>query len=33
MNHVYFTAVADGAGLAAELAVGDGVPRVYEVIN
>jgi hypothetical protein len=35
MNHVYFTALRDGAGLAAELAVellgGDGVPRVYEV--
>lgn len=31
MNHVYFTAVADGAGLAAELAAGDGIPRVYAV--
>ena len=31
MNHVYFTALRDGAGLAAELAVGDGLPRVYEV--
>jgi hypothetical protein len=31
MNHVYFTAVANGAGLAAELAVGDGEPRVYAV--
>ncbi|WIB78707.1 NAD(+)--rifampin ADP-ribosyltransferase [Curtobacterium sp. MCPF17_002] len=31
MNHVYFTAVQDGAGLAAELAAGDGLPRVYEV--
>ncbi|MET0806222.1 MAG: NAD(+)--rifampin ADP-ribosyltransferase [Lacisediminihabitans sp.] len=31
MNHIYFTAVADGAGLAAELAAGEGVPRVYEV--
>lgn len=31
MNHVYFTAVADGAGLAAELAAGDGAPRVYAV--
>lgn len=31
MNHIYFTAVADGAGLAAELAAGDGVPHVYEV--
>lgn len=36
MNHVYFTALPDGAGLAAELAVellgGTGVPRVYEVV-
>ncbi|ROP74013.1 NAD(+)--rifampin ADP-ribosyltransferase [Curtobacterium sp. PhB115] len=31
MNHVYFTAVADGAGLAAELAAGDGKPRVFAV--
>ena len=31
MNHIYFTALADGAGLAAELAAGDGVPRVYVV--
>lgn len=31
MNHVYFTAVRDGAGLAAELAPGDGAPRVYVV--
>lgn len=31
MNHVYFTALPDGAGLAAELAAGDGAPRVYEV--
>ncbi|WP_144715780.1 NAD(+)--rifampin ADP-ribosyltransferase [Curtobacterium pusillum] len=31
MNHVYFTAVVDGAGLAAELAAGEGTPRVYEV--
>lgn len=31
MNHIYFTAVVDGAGLAAELAAGDGAPRVYEV--
>lgn len=35
MNHVYFTALRNGAGLAAELAVellgGDGVPHVYEV--
>jgi len=31
MNHIYFTAIVDGAGLAAELAAGEGVPRVYEV--
>jgi rifampin ADP-ribosylating transferase len=31
MNHIYFTAVSDGAGLAAELAAGDSEPRVYEV--
>jgi rifampin ADP-ribosylating transferase len=31
MNHVYFTALRDGAGLAAELAAGDGEPRVYVV--
>ncbi|MER7962025.1 NAD(+)--rifampin ADP-ribosyltransferase [Streptomyces ardesiacus] len=31
MNHIYFTALRDGAGLAAELAAGDGIPRVYEV--
>lgn len=31
MNHIYFTAVADGAGLAAELAPGDRAPRVYLV--
>ena len=31
MNHIYFTALHDGAGLAAELAAGDGVPRVYQV--
>lgn len=31
MNHIYFTAVADGAGLAAELAPGDAPPRVYIV--
>jgi hypothetical protein len=28
MNHIYFTALRDGAGLAAELATGDGAPRV-----
>jgi rifampin ADP-ribosylating transferase len=31
MNHVYFTALPDGAGLSAELAPGDGAPRVYIV--
>jgi rifampin ADP-ribosylating transferase len=31
MNHIYFTALRDGAGLAAELAAGGGVPRVYAV--
>nr|WP_090344752.1 NAD(+)--rifampin ADP-ribosyltransferase [Mycolicibacterium malmesburyense]CRL76514.1 rifampin ADP-ribosyl transferase [Mycolicibacterium malmesburyense] len=30
-NHIYFTALRDGAGLAAELAAGDGAPRVYLV--
>jgi len=31
MNHIYFTALPDGAGLAAELAAGDAAPRVYTV--
>lgn len=35
MNHVYFTALRDGAGLAAEIAAelagGGAIPRVYEV--
>ena len=31
MNHIYFTALPDGAGLAAELAAGDAPPRVYAV--
>jgi hypothetical protein len=31
MNHVYFTSVAKGAGLAAEIAKGHGRPRVYVV--
>lgn len=31
MNHIYFTALINGAGLAAELAKGDGPPRVYIV--
>ncbi|MDQ1859241.1 NAD(+)--rifampin ADP-ribosyltransferase [Chryseobacterium sp. WLY505] len=29
MNHIYFTALANGAGLAAALAKGDGAERVY----
>ena len=31
MNHIYFTALTDGAGLAAELAPGEVAPRVYVV--
>lgn len=31
MNHIYFTALVNGAGLAAELAKGTGNPRVYVV--
>jgi rifampin ADP-ribosylating transferase len=35
MNHIYFTALVDGAGLAAEIAAelagGRALPRVYEV--
>ena len=31
MNHIYFTALADGAGLAAALAPGPGEQRVYVV--
>ena len=31
MNHVYFTAGPKGAGLAAEMARGEGRPRVYVV--
>jgi len=31
MNHIYFTALVSGAGLAAELAAGGGTPRVYRV--
>jgi hypothetical protein len=35
MNHIYFTALVDGAGLAAEIAAelaeGEAVPRVYVV--
>lgn len=32
MNHVYFTSLPKGAGLAAEMARGDGRPRVYVVV-
>lgn len=31
MNHIYFTALVNGAGLAAALAKGDGRERVYIV--
>ncbi|MDO8732352.1 MAG: NAD(+)--rifampin ADP-ribosyltransferase [Actinomycetota bacterium] len=31
MNHIYFSALRDGAGLAAELAAGEAAPRVYVV--
>jgi rifampin ADP-ribosylating transferase len=31
MNHIYFTALVDGAGMAAELAQGDRPARVYMV--
>ena len=31
MNHIYFTALSKGAGLAAEIARGSGRPRVYVV--
>lgn len=31
MNHIYFTALIDGAGLAAALALGAGQQRVYRV--
>ena len=31
MNHIYFTALRDGAGLAAELGAGDTAPRVFLV--
>jgi len=31
MNHIYFTALVNGAGLASELANGNGNPRVYIV--
>lgn len=32
MNHIYFTTLPKGAGLAAEMAKGEGNPRVYVVI-
>jgi len=31
MNHIYFTAIVNGAGLAAALAKGDGCERVYVI--
>ncbi len=31
MNHIYFTALPNGAGMAAELSKGSGHPRVYIV--
>lgn len=31
MNHIYFTAIKDGAGFAAQMAVGSEPPRVYLV--
>lgn len=31
MNHIYFTAMVNVAGLAAEIAMSDGIPRVYIV--
>lgn len=31
MNHIYFTALVQGAGLAAEIIAGEGEPRVYIV--
>jgi hypothetical protein len=31
MNHIYFTALVNGAGLAAEIAPNNGQPRVYIV--
>ncbi|WP_163655447.1 NAD(+)--rifampin ADP-ribosyltransferase [Listeria sp. PSOL-1] len=31
MNHIYFTALKDGAGLAAALAKGEGTEYVYQV--
>ena len=31
MNHIYFTALSKGAGLAAEISKGEGRPKVYIV--
>jgi rifampin ADP-ribosylating transferase len=31
MNHIYFTSIPKGAGLAAEMAKGSGMPRIYIV--
>lgn len=31
MNHIYFTALLHGAGMAAEIAAAGGTPHVYEV--
>lgn len=31
MNHIYFTALLSGAGMAAELAPGESQPRIYVV--
>lgn len=32
MNHIYFTTLPKGAGLAAEISKGEGRPRVYVVV-
>ena len=32
MNHIYFTTIPKGAGLAAEISEGEGRPRVYVVV-
>lgn len=32
MNHIYFTTLSKGAGLAAEMARGEGRPRLYVVV-
>lgn len=31
MNHIYFTALPEGAGMAAEIAALEGIPHVYEI--